>query len=75
MMLAYVFWHWKQGAVPVEDYETAQQLREEGMSGQRWWTLADLLRSHETFAPRRLPALVRGLLGGGPPGETIDVGV
>ena len=48
MMLAYVFWHWKQGAVPVEDYETAQQAfhsalgaaPSDGFHGSRSWAVA-----------------------------------
>jgi hypothetical protein len=42
----------------------------------RWWTLAELDEAREvTFAPRRLPAFLRGLLRDGPPAEPLDVGV
>jgi 8-oxo-dGTP diphosphatase len=54
---------------------TAEQLLAEYVTGMRWWTLAELEASDETFAPRRLPELVAALLRDGPPGEPVDVGV
>ncbi|MGH2996593.1 MAG: NUDIX hydrolase [Gaiellaceae bacterium] len=51
------------------------ELRAEGMTAVRWWTLDELEAADELFAPRRLPPLVRGLLEQGPPPEPIDVGV
>jgi TDG/mug DNA glycosylase family protein len=42
---------------------------------QRWWTLEELRRSDEAFAPRRLPELVAEIAAHGPPPEPIDVGV
>jgi 8-oxo-dGTP pyrophosphatase MutT (NUDIX family) len=41
----------------------------------RWWTLDELERSSEQFAPRRLAAHLRDLLEQGPPPEVVDVGV
>ena len=41
----------------------------------RWWTLDELERAEEVFAPRRLPELVRDLVVDGPPASPIDVGV
>ncbi len=37
-------------------------LRGEGMTDIRWWTLSGLEETDATFAPRRLPELVRALL-------------
>jgi 8-oxo-dGTP pyrophosphatase MutT (NUDIX family) len=53
---------------------TWEQLREEGMTGVRWWTLDELEAAETLFAPRRLPALLRSLLEEGPPPEPVDVG-
>jgi 8-oxo-dGTP diphosphatase len=52
-----------------------QELRLEGVSAVRWWDLDDLEATRTLFAPRRLPALVRGLLLHGPPAEPVDVGL
>ena len=52
-----------------------EELRTEGMTAVRWWTLAELEAAEELFAPRRLPLLVRELLLHGPPAEPVDVGV
>ena len=54
---------------------TWEELREEGMTEVRWWTLDELEATQELFAPRRLPLLVRSLLREGPPAEPLDVGV
>ena len=51
------------------------ELRAEGMTAIRWWTLDELEAAEATFAPRRLPSLLRGLLLHGPPAEPIDVGL
>ena len=53
---------------------TWDQLRSEGMTGIRWWTLEELGSSEAEFAPRRLPLLLRQLVLHGPPGEPVDVG-
>lgn len=53
---------------------TWEQLREEGMTAVRWWTLDELEAAETLFAPRRLPALVRSLLEEGPPPSPVDVG-
>jgi len=54
---------------------TWQQLREEGMTAIRWWTLGELEAAEVAFAPRRLPLLVRELILRGPPAEALDAGV
>jgi len=51
------------------------ELRTEGVTAIRWWTLDELEAAEELFAPRRLPALARSLIEDGPPSEPIDVGV
>jgi 8-oxo-dGTP pyrophosphatase MutT (NUDIX family) len=63
--------------VRVDSAEIAPQLdlAAEDVHGIRWWSLAELEASDETFAPRRLAALVRDLLDAGPPAEPIDAGV
>jgi 8-oxo-dGTP diphosphatase len=54
---------------------TWPELRAEGMTALRWWTLDELEVAGELFAPRRLPPLVRQLILHGPPAEPLDVGV
>ncbi|HSI97740.1 MAG TPA: NUDIX domain-containing protein [Gaiellaceae bacterium] len=54
---------------------TWAELRAEGMTAIRWWTLDELEAGEELFAPRRLPLLVRELLLHGPPADAVDVGV
>jgi 8-oxo-dGTP pyrophosphatase MutT (NUDIX family) len=51
-----------------------EQLNAEYVFELRWWTLDELDEAAETFAPRRLPELVRDLLRDGLPAEPIDVG-
>jgi len=53
---------------------TWEELRAEGMTAVRWWTLDELEAAGAIFAPRRLPLLVRELLVHGPPAESVDVG-
>lgn len=43
--------------------------------GFRWWSVGEIRRSQERFAPRRLGELLGDLLAKGPPPEPIDVGV
>jgi 8-oxo-dGTP diphosphatase len=52
-----------------------EELRGEGMTAVRWWTLGELEAATAVFAPRRLPLLVRELLLHGPPAEPLDVGI
>jgi 8-oxo-dGTP pyrophosphatase MutT (NUDIX family) len=52
-----------------------EQLKAEFVTDVRWWTLDELERSDELFAPRRLAQHVRALLRDGPPAEPIDVEV
>jgi 8-oxo-dGTP pyrophosphatase MutT (NUDIX family) len=54
---------------------TWEDLREEGMTAVRWWTLDELEATEALPAPRRLPLLVRSLLRDGPPAEPLDVGI
>jgi 8-oxo-dGTP pyrophosphatase MutT (NUDIX family) len=63
--------------VRVDSLEIAPQLdlASEDVHGIRWWSLAELGASGETFGPSRLPALLRELLEDGPPTEPIDAGV
>lgn len=43
--------------------------------GYRWWTLAEIAASDETFAPRRLAELLPPILTGDYPEPAIDAGV
>ncbi len=52
-----------------------EQLNAEYVFELRWWALAELGATEETFAPRRLPGLVRDLVDNGPPLAPIDAGV
>jgi 8-oxo-dGTP pyrophosphatase MutT (NUDIX family) len=55
---------------------SAEELRDEGVTDLRWWTLEELDAATDVdFAPRRLPTLLRKLLRDGPQMEPIDVGV
>lgn len=51
------------------------ELRAEGMTAVRWWTLDELEAAAERFAPRRLPPLLRELIRHGPPAEPVDAGL
>ena len=52
-----------------------EDLRAEGMTAVRWWTLTELEAADAVFAPSRLPLLLRELILHGPPVEPVDVGV
>jgi ADP-ribose pyrophosphatase YjhB (NUDIX family) len=54
---------------------TWAELRAEGVTDVRWWTVGELEAADALCAPRRLPALVRRLLAEGPPAEPFDVGL
>jgi 8-oxo-dGTP diphosphatase len=55
---------------------TADELRAEHVHDVRWWSPGELASaSGVVFAPRRLPALLPRLLGGGLPSTPLDVGV
>jgi len=55
---------------------TPAELRAEGLTGSRWWSLDELRAPHDhRFAPSRLPALFGGLIANGPPAEPLDAGV
>ena len=49
-------------------------LEEEGVREVRRWTIAEIERSEEAFEPRRLAALLRELLDGGPQAQPVDAG-
>ena len=51
------------------DYEV------EALAEHRWWSAQEINASSETFAPRRLGALLKQLLKEGPPPAPIDVGL
>jgi len=51
------------------DYEV------EALAEHRWWSAAEIAASQETFAPRRLGALLGELLQNGPPAAPVDVGL
>lgn len=44
------------------------------VSDVRWWSVDELARSHDTFAPRRLAELLPPILAGTLPNPPIDVG-
>lgn len=52
---------------------TWAELRAEGMTAIRWWTLEELEAAHARFAPRHLHGVVRELILHGPPAEPVDV--
>jgi ADP-ribose pyrophosphatase YjhB (NUDIX family) len=54
---------------------TWEQLSSEFVTEVRWWTLDELETADASFAPRRLPSLLRRLLEEGPPSGPVDVGV
>jgi ADP-ribose pyrophosphatase YjhB (NUDIX family) len=61
--------------VPAFEARSTPELAFEGVEDIRWWTLEEIEASSETFAPRRLAALLRELLESGPPPDPIDTGV
>jgi 8-oxo-dGTP diphosphatase len=65
----------RTGPFDPEPRLTWPELRAEGMTALRWWTLGELEAASELFAPRRLPQLVRELIEHGPPANPVDVGV
>lgn len=61
---------------PIAPTLTREALRAEGVGEIRWWTPDELAAADGvSFAPRRLPALLRDLLSHGPPAVPLDVGV
>ncbi|HVD25041.1 MAG TPA: NUDIX domain-containing protein [Gaiellaceae bacterium] len=52
-----------------------EQLREEYVTGVRWWTIDEIEASRETFAPADLGDRLRALVTQGAPDEPIEVGV
>lgn len=62
-------------AAAFEPRPSTTALLEHGPEDIRWWTVEQLASADAEFSPRRLPALVRGLLHDGPPADPVDVGV
>jgi ADP-ribose pyrophosphatase YjhB (NUDIX family) len=56
------------------DESGLDELEVEVVKGHRWWTLDEIARSTELFAPRALVELLRPLLRGESPAEPIEVG-
>lgn len=52
-----------------------EQLNAEYVFELRWWSLTELDEADATFAPRRLPELLRDLVANGAPLAPIDAGV
>jgi ADP-ribose pyrophosphatase YjhB (NUDIX family)/L-amino acid N-acyltransferase YncA len=52
---------------------TAAELAAENVHEMRWWTPAELEAHEGRFAPRELPALIRGLLASGPPSIPVQL--
>ena len=52
---------------------TDEQLRDEHVVGQAWWTTSELLAPTAVFTPRRLPALAADIIAFGPPDTPINV--
>jgi 8-oxo-dGTP pyrophosphatase MutT (NUDIX family) len=50
------------------------ELERRSVTGLRWWTCEELLRTHETVYPIRLAELLRTLLDEGPPQSPVDLG-
>ena len=59
---------------PVPDL-SRQLLNDEYVQDVRWWTIEEIERSLESFAPSCLAVLLRSLLDDGPPSEPLDVGI
>jgi 8-oxo-dGTP pyrophosphatase MutT (NUDIX family) len=62
--------------VPPFEVSTAGHLDYEigALAEHRWWSAAEITASDETFAPRRLGALLESLIREGPPPAPIDAG-
>jgi 8-oxo-dGTP pyrophosphatase MutT (NUDIX family) len=50
------------------------ELERRSVTGLRWWSCAELLRTRETVYPIRLAELLRALLDEGPPRSPVDLG-
>ncbi len=62
--------------VRVEPFEPLPRidLAAEYVSEVRWWTAGEVQRSVEVFGPRRLPALLAGIVADGPPSKPFALG-
>jgi 8-oxo-dGTP pyrophosphatase MutT (NUDIX family) len=63
--------------VRVAEHEPAPrvELANEGVGEIRWWSLDELVATRDQLVPRRLPELLRELLGREPPREPVDAGI
>jgi hypothetical protein len=62
-------------ASAIEPSLSRQQLRAEGLSGSRWWSLQEIRdATDERFAPRQLATHLESLIEHGPPAAVIDTG-
>ena len=55
----------------ISPHFSEQELREEGVTALRWWSVDEVITSNEVFAPRDLGARLTNLLNDGPPEQTI----
>ena len=55
---------------------TDAELASEGVTGFRWWTLAEIAayRGPDLFGPRELPSALAALLADGPPAVPLQLG-
>jgi 8-oxo-dGTP diphosphatase len=65
----------RTGRFELKPHLSPEQLREEYVTGVRWWTIDEIEGSAETFAPADLGEQLRALTVGGLPERPIDVGV
>ncbi len=61
------------GAVVAGEHLGPEEIQ--AITGHRWWSLADIEASEETFVPRRLRELLPSIVRGQYPSEPIDCGV
>jgi hypothetical protein len=56
---------------------TDADLANEGVTGFRWWTLAEITayRGPDLFGPRKLPTALAALLTDGPPAVPVQLGL
>jgi 8-oxo-dGTP diphosphatase len=65
----------RTGRFELKPHLSPEQLREEYVTGVRWWAIDEIEGSAETFAPAALGEQLRALTVGGLPERPIDVGV
>jgi 8-oxo-dGTP diphosphatase len=65
----------RTGRFELKPHLSPEQLREEYVTGVRWWTIVEIEGSDEAFAPADLGEQLRALTVGGLPERPLDVGV